>query len=149
MLLKDICTPDVVYCGAETTVRDAARLMRSKHVGDLIVVGYPERDRVPVGVVTDRDLALEVVGNCLDAATATVSHLVRQPVVIANEEEDTSAALERMRVHGVRRIPVVDGEGAAVGIITLDDLLRVFVKDASMLLEVMSTQHNREKRERR
>jgi CBS domain-containing protein len=149
MLLKDLCTPDAVCCGAQTTVRDAARLMRSKHVGDLIIVGYPERDRVPIGVITDRDLALEVIGNDLDAATATVSHLVRQPVVIANEEEDTSVALERMRVHGVRRIPVVDREGAAVGIITLDDLLRVFVRDASTLLEVMSTQQSREKRERR
>lgn len=149
MLLKDVCTLEVVCCGARTPVRDAARLMRSKHVGDLVVVGDPEEERIPVGVITDRDLALEVLANGLDPATTTVADLVRRPVVIANEEEDTSTLIERMRTHGVRRVPVVDRAGATVGILTLDDLLKGLVDRAHALLQVMQTGQNRERRERR
>lgn len=149
MLLKDVSTPDVVCCEPQMLARDAARLMRNHHVGDLVVVNELNGERIPLGVVTDRDLAIEVLGNERDPATTIVADLVRQPVVIARENEDCSQVIERMRQNGVRRIPVVDGSGAAVGIITLDDLLRVFVHDAKALLEVMEIGQNRERRARR
>ena len=149
MLVKDVCTPDVVCCEPQTLARDAARLMRNRHVGDLVVVNELEGERVPLGVVTDRDLTVEVLGNGRDPATTIVADFVRQPVVIAHEEEDCSQVIDRMRQNGVRRVPVVDGRGAAIGIITLDDLLRVFVNEASALLEIMEAGENRERRTRR
>lgn len=149
MLLKDICTLDVVCCEPQTLVRDAARLMRSKHVGDLVVVNSLRDERIPLGVVTDRDLTIEVLGEGRDATTTVLADLVRQPVVIANEEEDSSKVIERMRANGVRRVPVVDRTGATVGIITLDDLLRVFVDEARALLDVMAIGQNHEQRARR
>lgn len=149
MLLKEVCTLDAVCCGPQTRVLAAARLMRTHHVGDLVVVEDPEGDRVPLGVITDRDLVLEVLGNGLDPATATLGNLMQRPVVIANEEEDTSAVIERMHTHGVRRVPVVDGHGAVVGIITLDDLLRVFVEETAKLVQIMSRGQDHERRARR
>ena len=149
MLLKDLCTLDVVCCGPDTTVREASRTMRHRHVGDLIVVDDPKGDRVPIGIVTDRDLVLEVLGNGLDPDHTTVAQLMRKPVVIANEDEQVTPVIARMRMHAVRRVPVVDAQGATVGIITLDDLLRLLVSEAGALLEIVSNEQNQERRERR
>ena len=149
MLLRDVCMPDVVYCGPATTITEAARLMRRKHVGDIVVVEDPEGDRIPVGVVTDRDIVVEVLANELDPATNTVTDIMRTPVVIADDGEDTAQAIERMRTHGVRRIPVVGTGGALVGIVTLDDLLKVFAADAGALLEIITKAQTYEHRARR
>jgi len=149
MLLRDVCMPDVVYCGPATTITEAARLMRHKHVGDIVVVEDPAGDRIPLGVVTDRDIVVEVLANELDAATTTVNDIVRTPVVIADDGEDTAQAIERMRMHGVRHIPVVGTGGALVGIVTLDDLLKVFAADVGALLEIVTKAQTYEHRARR
>ena len=149
MLLKEACTPDVVYCGPDTRVVEAARIMRSKHVGDLIVVQDPEGERIPLGVVTDRDLVVEVLARDLDPATTKLVDIMRTPVVIAAESEDTAQAVERMRAHGVRRIPVVGLSGGLVGVITLDDLLKQFSTDANALLDVVVKGQSHEHRARR
>lgn len=149
MLLKDICTNNVVTCDSKTTASEAAILMRQKHVGDVVVVDTPQDGGVPLGIVTDRDLAVEVLGQGLDPTKIRVGSLMHSPVVIANEAEDSSQAIERMRSNGVRRLPVVAGEGEVVGIVTLDDLLRVLIADAGSLLEIMRKgQRNEQHRQR-
>ena len=149
MLMKDVCTPDVVTCGPQTSALEAARLMRKKHVGDLVVVDDPAEERKVLGIVTDRDLDVEVLGNGLDPGKTTLGKLLQGPVVVANEREDRTTVIERMNKHGVRRLPVVDDEDTVVGIITLDDLLRLCVADAAALLEVMAKGQARERRSRR
>lgn len=149
MLLKDVYMPDVAYCTAETRAIEAAHLMRHRHVGDLVVVDDPTGDRIPVGVVTDRDIVVEVLGNDLDPETTKVGDIMRTPVVIAADSEDTAQALERMRAHGVRRLPVVGAGGMLVGIVTLDDLLKVFATEAAVLLEIVSKEQMHEHRARR
>ncbi len=149
MLIKDVCTTNVACCGVDTTAAQAAEMMRKRHVGDLVLVDDPHSEGVPLGVVTDRDLAIEVLGKGLDPATTTLGSLIHTPVVIAYESEDTAQVIGRMREHGVRRVPVVGREGEVTGIITLDDLLRLFVKDASALLEIMTKGETNEKHLRR
>ena len=149
MLLKSICTPDVVCCAPTTSALAAAALMREKHTGDLVVVDDPKQDRVPLGIVTDRDIVVEVLANALDPAATMVSSLLRTPVVVAHENEDTSDALERMRTHGVRRIPVLDDEGRLVGIVTLDDVLKLLAADINTLVEIVGREQGREHRLRR
>ena len=73
MLLKEACTAGVVCCGAQTTVLQAASLMRHKHVGDLVVVDDPQDERIPLGIVTDRDIVVEVLGNELDPTRTAAS----------------------------------------------------------------------------
>jgi len=149
MLLKEVCTPDVVCCSAQTSALEAARLMRHMHVGDLVVVDDPQEEGIPLGVITDRDLVVEVLGNERDPAATIVGSLMHTPVVIAQESEDTSQLIERMRTHGIRRVPVVDQQGGVVGIITVNDLLRLFVTDASALLDIMAKGQRREQHSRR
>jgi predicted transcriptional regulator len=74
---------------------------------------------------------------------------MRKPVVIANESEDTTQVIQRMQANGVRRLPVVAHEGEVVGIITLNDLLRLFVADANSLLGVMTKGQINEQHSRR
>ena len=138
MLIKEICMGNVVVCGPETSAVQAASLMRHRHVGDVVVVDDPQDEGVPLGVVTDRDLVVEVLGNGLDPAKTTVGSFMGRPVVIARESEDATLVIERMRTHGVRRVPVVGGEGEVVGIVTLNDLLKAVIDEASALLEVTS-----------
>jgi CBS domain-containing protein len=149
MLLKDVCTVDVICCSGATRASEAAQLMRERHVGDLVVVADPESDRSPLGIITDRDLVVEVLAKGADPGRTTLASLMHRPVVVAQETEDTSEVVERMRAHGVRRVPVVDRHGAVVGIVTLDDLLRLFIRGAGKLLEVIEKEQSHERHSRR
>jgi CBS domain-containing protein len=149
MLIKAICNPEAVSCGSATTALEAAALMRKHHIGDLVVVGEPTADQVPLGVVTDRDIVVEVLGNGLDPATTRVSSILRKPVVVAHDSEDVAQVIDRMKVQGVRRMPVVDRGGRLVGIVTLDDLLRLVAADLDALVDLVSRQQNRERLTRR
>lgn len=149
MLLKEICTPDVVHCTPETTALGLARLMRERHVGDVVVVEDAENDQTPIGVVTDRDLVVEVLGRERDPARVSAREIMRKPVVIARTSEDTAQAIERMKAHGVRRIPVMDEQRRLAGIVCLDDLLKQLAAEAGALVEIVSREQDREHRNRR
>lgn len=149
MLLKEICTPDVVHCSPETTALGLARLMRERHVGDVVVVEDPQSDQTPIGLVTDRDLVVEVLGRERDPARVRAREIMRKPVVIARTSEDTAQAVERMKAHGVRRIPVMDEHRRLAGIVCLDDLLRQLAAEAGALVEIVSREQDREHRDRR
>jgi CBS domain-containing protein len=121
MTIGNVCTRDVAAASRETTVTEAAKQMRHRHVGDLIVVDK----KVPVGVVTDRDIVISVVATGLDPAVFTLGDLLLKDPVTCREDADIATCLQQMRTHGVRRLPVVDKSDMLVGIITVDDLLRV------------------------
>lgn len=148
MLLKEICTPDVVCCAPEDTALGIARLMRERHVGDVIVVEDDE-DQTPVGVVTDRDIVIEVLGRERDPAKVCAREIMRKPVVIARTTEDAAQAIERMKAHGVRRIPVMDEQRKLAGIVCLDDLLKQVAAEAGALVDIISREQDREHRTRR
>lgn len=151
MLLNSFCMLDVARCSPRTTVLEAAHLMRRHHTGDLVVVDDDggEARLTPLGVITDRDIVVEVLAQGADPATTLVSQVMHTPVVIANAHEDSSMVLDRMRVHGVRRIPVVGNNGCLVGIVTADDMLKQLATDANTLTEIVSKEQNKEQRARR
>ncbi|MDE2093395.1 MAG: CBS domain-containing protein [Burkholderiales bacterium] len=149
MLVKDICTLDAVSCGRDTNILEAARLMRLHHTGDLIIVDDPQGDRTPVGIVTDRDIVVEVLAAERDPATTRVSGIMPARLVIASAAEDVAEAVERMRLHGVRRLPVVDHDGSLLGIVTLDDILTLHAEQAATLAAIVAKEQTREQRSRR
>lgn len=149
MKLQDLCELDVVCCTRELTIAAASRLMRERHAGDLVVVEELDDEREPVGVITDRDIVVEVLARDKDPRTTTVGEIMSKHVVIASESEDSTLALQRMAAHGVRRVPIVDDQRRVIGIVSLDDLLRQHAEQASQLLDVVTKQQTREKRTRR
>ncbi len=149
MLVSALCTLDVACCALQTTILEAAQLMRQKHVGDLVVVGNDPEDSAPIGIITDRDIVVEVLGAGLDPAKTRVGSVIRRPVVVVNENDDASQALAQMHAHGVRRVPVVDPAGRLVGIITADDMLKSLASDANQLEETVTKEQTHEQRARR
>lgn len=149
MLLKEICTPEVIRCSPGTSVLGAARLMREHHVGDLVVIDDTDSDQVPVGIVTDRDIVVEVLAQERNPAALTVREIMHRPVVIASTTEDASEAIERMKAHGVRRIPVMGENRKLAGIVCLDDLLKQLAADANTLVDIIAREQGREHRAHR
>jgi CBS domain-containing protein len=149
MKLKDLCVLDVASCTPESTVAEAARLMRQHHTGDLVVLDDADEEREPVGIITDRDIVLEVLAKGRDPGKTAVREIMSTQLVVASESEDYAEALQRMATHGVRRVPVVDDKRCVVGIVTLDDMLRVHAAQANRLLDIVGKEQVREQRTRR
>jgi CBS domain-containing protein len=125
MNVGTICQREVVTIGERDGLSDAARLMREKHIGYLVVVnaGAAAADTQPVGVLTDRDVVVAVVARGIDPATLTVGDVMSAQPVVVSEEAPIGAALEQMRRIGVRRLPVVGHRGELTGILSLDDVI--------------------------
>jgi len=133
MKTGEVCKRDVVAIEASGNLADASRLMRQAHVGSIVVVDETGLRR-PVGIVTDRDIVVEVVAAGLDPNTLTVGEIMARTLAVAREEDVALGSLKTMRRRGVRRLPVVDSAGGLVGIVTLDDLLEV---GTSALMDVV------------
>jgi CBS domain-containing protein len=149
MKLKELCVLDVASCHQGTTIAEAARLMRQHHTGDLVVTDESDGTPEPVGIVTDRDIVMEVIAKGHDPDRTQVGEVMARPLVLASGSETVSTAIERMRAHGVRRLPIVDDRGAVFGIITLDDLYRVLAEHTAALAAIVSKEQTRENRGRR
>ena len=149
MKLQDLCVLDVARCARNTTIAAAARTMRQQHVGDLIVVDDTDGTPEPVGIITDRDIVTEVIGRGLDPDKTSVADIMTRQLVIAAASEDVDTAIERMRTHGVRRLPVIDANGGVLGILTLDDIYRHQAEQAAALVTIVNKEQSRENRGRR
>lgn len=130
MKVKDLCQPEVVTVASDTAVVDAARLMRERHIGYLIVVDRTDAAaKAPVGVLTDRDIVVEAVAQSVDPGRLLVGDIMSRRPVVIGEDVDLSLALERMRITGVRRLPVVDQGGALAGVLSLDQVIEALSAD--------------------
>ena len=123
MTIADCCNRNVVFASRETTVAEAANLMRHHHVGDVVVVDQIDGARTPVGIVTDRDIVVEVVAADVDPRRIRLGDLLVGELAIAQERDACRDVVRLMAAKGVRRMPVVNVAGALVGIVTVDDLL--------------------------
>jgi CBS domain-containing protein len=119
MSISDLMRTPVQTVQGSCTIADAARAMVKHSVGALVIADASGR---PTGIVTDRDL-VTMISEGLDPKQATLGSLVRPPLVTANIDDNLAAITKRMKSAGVRRIPIVDRDGALAGIVSLDDLL--------------------------
>lgn len=149
MPIGEICNREVVIVQRDTTVEEAARLMREHHVGALVVVEEVSGKRKPVGMVTDRDLVVEVLATQLDAAVITVGDIMLAELGTVPENSGVFEAIQFMRTKAVRRLPVVDGQGVLIGIVALDDLLSLLAEELSELSVLVSREQEKESRARR
>jgi CBS domain-containing protein len=144
MPIGNVCIRDVVVASRETTAREAARLMSESHVGNLVVVEDIGGRRVPVGIITDRDIVRNVVAEALDASVFTLEDLAARDLVTVREDQGVFECVQQMRINGIRRMPVVDSKGGLVGIISLDDLIQLLAEEMSELAKVIVREQARE-----
>ncbi len=148
MSLGEICNRSVVVTSAKTSVEEASRLMREHHVGSLVVVEESARGRRPIGIITDRDVVVEVVAAAVAPATVTVGEVMGPELATAREDDEPWDTVRVMQERGVRRIPVVGRDGLLVGIVTVDDLLEIIADQLDGLAKVFSSEQKREVRSR-
>ena len=144
MTMKEICNRDVAVATRETSAQAAAKLMRHYHVGSLVVIDRKEGRRVPVGVVTDRDLIMEIHALDLDATVIAVGDIMCDKLVTVPETFGVMETVQKMRMEGVRRVPVVDCEGGLVGIVTLDDMVGRLATELKEVADAVIQEQTRE-----
>jgi CBS domain-containing protein len=145
MSVGKLCNRDVVFIERDGPLSQAAELMRSYHVGALVVVDQRDGRRVPAGILTDRDLVVEVIAKGVPLDSVTVGDVMSFELVTAREEDSIDDALRRMRTKGVRRMPVVDAEGALIGVLSLDDLLEVLAEEFMEAVRIILREQTRER----
>jgi len=131
MSIAEICHHHPVTMRAIDELTQAAQLMREKHIGYIVVV-EPEPQGAgvrPVGVLTDRDIVIEVVASGAEAKLLKVGDVMTVPAVTISESASSSVALAEMRRIGVRRMPVLGTRGQLVGVLSLDDLIGSLARD--------------------
>ena len=143
MRIGDICTREVVTCSPGASVAELAVLMREHHVGDVIVVESSGDERIPVGIVTDRDVAVKVVARRVDPDMVTARDIMNEVVTVL-ESEVVYDAIWSMRRKGVRRLPVVDGNNALFGLLSADDLVQFLAEELTELARVSPRQRQDE-----
>jgi CBS domain-containing protein len=144
MSIGEICNRDVVVVEKDSTVQEAARLMRQYHVGDLVVTAERDGVRVPVGLITDRDIVLEVLGEGVEINAVSVGDIMSDKLITAHEEDELWDSLQRMRIAGVRRLPVVDERGGLQGIVTLDDVIELLADELAQVAKLLAHEQTRE-----
>ena len=144
----EACMREVVIAQREMPILDAAQLMRSQHVGCLVVVEENAEHREVCGLLTDRDLIMGVLAQGLDARPLCVEDIMSEDPITLWEDDSLIDVMRAMRRHGVRRLPVVTGGRALVGLITLDDVLQILSQELGLLIGAIQGQIANERHRR-
>ena len=134
MKIGELCIRDTFIIQKDDNIVEAAKLMRVFNVGDLIVVTTHKEGNTPIGIVTDRDIVMGVVPDNADPQSVKVAEIMSKELVTGNEEDGIYESIERMRTHGIRRLPVINEEGYLAGILTVDDMLEFLGEEVSSLI---------------
>ncbi len=117
----EVMTKNPVCCLPNDMVTKVAQLMKLENVGSIPVIENDLTNKL-VGIVTDRDLALKIVAEGLNAKSTKVEAVMTRQVVTCHAGDDLQKALDAMAEHQLRRIPVVDNDNKIVGIIAQADM---------------------------
>lgn len=150
MKIGELATQQVVTSNSEATILDAARLMREHHVGDVVIVAMKDLERVPIGLITDRDIVVAVVAQDIqDLGSIRAVDVASQHLVTADADDSVEEVIAKMLAQGVRRVPVVNSLGALVGIVTYDDLVAWMAEELAGFARLFTRQRRREQQMRK
>ncbi len=148
MSISEICNRNVISIQRSEPALGAAKLMRQHHVGDVIVIDDRNGIQVPVGIVTDRDLVMEIVATELDITVITVGDIMAPELFTVKESTDIFEAIQFMRSKTIRRLPIVDEDGGLIGVLTLDDVLELLSEELLNLAKLVRYEQKKEVRHR-
>jgi CBS domain-containing protein len=142
----ELCNRDVITITRDASIIDAAKLMRDHHVGCLVVVENREGQTEPVGILTDRDIVIEVIAEECGIADVSVGDVMSYTLLKVNEKETVFDTAQRMRARGVRRVPVIRDNGELAGILALDDILEMLSEELTLLARLTSREAEQEQK---
>ena len=144
----EICNREVVVIDTGSSIVEAAQVMREYHVGDVVVVSEKYGKQSPIGILTDRDIALEIVARGTDPETVSVGDAMSFELVTVDENDNLMHVIEIMRDRGVRRVPVVDADQVLIGILSVDDVLDLLSEIFVDIVHLVDRQRRHETRTR-
>ena len=147
MNVGEVCNREVIIIKSNDSILEAAKLMRKYHAGDVVVVEDRDDKRFPIGILTDRDIVIEILAKDLAPDTISIGDAMNFELLTALEEDGIMDTVKRMREKGVRRIPVVNQEGSLEGILRVDDMIDLLAEQMNDLVGLISHEqwHEREK----
>jgi CBS domain-containing protein len=148
MIVGDICSREVYVVKRDEPLAEAAREMRSRHVGAVVVAEGTGELLRPIGIVTDRDIVCGQIDRRADLFCLSVGDVMTPDPISVSESAELAEAVESLSRGGVRRAPVIDETGHLVGIVTLDDLLPAVAEQLGGLAKLIGSQAKRERRGR-
>jgi len=140
MPISECCNIGVVCCESNASIPQIAHLMRKHHVGDVVVVRHEGSTRIPIGIITDRDIVVETIAEQVDMDLLTAGDIMSSPLITVHENESFAESLRLMRHHKIRRLPIVDEKGVLFGIVAADDIVHLLTLELSMLTTTMTEQ---------
>lgn len=149
MPIGEFCNREVIVADRTTSVFEAARLMREYHVGCLVVVESLDGPRRPIGLVTDRDIVVEVVAENVAPETVKLGEIMTGKLSTIRVTDGVYDTLRYMREHGFRRMPVVNELGELAGIVSMDDYLGLLAEEMTELTRLIAREQGRESTLRR
>ena len=144
MSVGRICSREVITVERDATIQQAVALLREHHVGDLVVVDSEYSDSKPLGIITDRDIIIEIMAKEVPLDAVAVKDVMSDQLVTATDTDDLWEVLQRMRTVGVRRVPVVNASGTLVGILSTDDVIDLLAEGLSAVARLTSRQRAKE-----
>ena len=144
MTAGEVCNRQVVFTRPDTSIVDAVGLMKAHHVGDVLVVREADGERVPIGILTDRDVAL-AVDRLLRLPRLRVADVMSVELVTSPEGDSLYDVLKKMQSHGVRRLPVINDRGGLEGILTFDDVIELLSEELTDLAKLVAKEQKRER----
>ena len=146
MTAGEYCNRDVVVVEKTESVRTAVNLMREHHVGDVVVIDT--QTKKPIGVLTDRDIVIEILAEDVDLAAVSIGDVMSFDLVTTTEDARLLDAIKLMRIRGVRRLPVLNQQGGLEGILSVDDILELVGEQLGDLVALVSKEISNEAHQR-
>jgi len=148
MSAGEYCNREVVVVERSEAVREAVRLMREHHVGSVVVVEKRGDQATPIGILTDRDIVIEVLAEDVDPAGVNIGDIMTAEPVTVQQSATLLESLEVMRQHGVRRLLVVDDKDHLLGVLAVDDILELLGEQIGAVVALIGAEQNHERQRR-
>ena len=147
MTAGEYCNREVIIVEPTISVTEAAVLMRRHHVGDLVVVEKEGEEARPVGIITDRDIVIEVVAQKIDPDSLTVKDIMSTDPLRVAETVSLLDTLELMKQRGVRRVLVIADSGGLQGLLSADDAIELIAEQLNDLTQLVDREITREQKQ--
>jgi len=145
MTAGEYCNREVVIAEKSHSVRDAAQLMRNHHVGDVVVVEKNPEGAKPQGILTDRDIVIELLAKDVDIDNVTIGDIMSPRLITVSEDTKLLDAIKLMRDRSIRRLIVVTETGVLAGLLSVDDIIELVAEQLSGLTKLIANEIENER----
>jgi len=148
MSAGEYCNREIVVVEKSDSVREAAKLMRERHVGDVVVVEKTAEGAKPQGILTDRDIVIELLAKDVDVDSVSIGDIMSTHLVSVNEDTKLLDAINLMRDKSIRRLIVLTETGTLAGLLSVDDILEIVTEQLTSLSKLIVNEIENEQQHR-